>query len=218
MKRLFGILLLILALLASFPAAAAEGKVTYSGDAGKFIFAPGSEQSPSDLFPDFKDVMPGDRLEQKITVTNKASNRVKVKIYLRSKGAQQDQSSREFLSQLRLTVKKTADTKNGYMFDAAADQKGGLADWTLLGTLYSGGKVDLALGLEVPTSLDQTQMNQIGYLDWEFKIEELPIEKDDPATGDRSNIYLWAGIALGSAAMILLLIFPLFRKKKKEDA
>ena len=91
MKKLFSVLIALIVLcLMSSPAFAADGKVTYNGNAQQFIFEPGSEHSPSDLFPDFKSVMPGDSLTQKITVKNDADKSVKVKIYLRALGAHED--------------------------------------------------------------------------------------------------------------------------------
>ena len=82
MKKLL-FLLLALSLLIQ-PVAAQGGEVTYTGDSGSFIFAPGSDHSPTDLFPDLKGLMPGDAITQRITVKNNASNKVKVKIYLRA--------------------------------------------------------------------------------------------------------------------------------------
>ena len=122
MKKLIVLLTVcILALSTVMPVYAADGKVTYSGNAGKFVFEPGSDYSLTDLFPNFKDVMPGDTLTQKITVKNNADNKVKVKIYMRSLGAHED--SVEFLSQLGLKVQKSTDDKgrndvgmyNGYV-------------------------------------------------------------------------------------------------------
>ena len=127
---------------------AADGTVTYDGSAQKFVFKPGSEQSPTDLFPNFKGVMPGDTILQKITVKNDASNGVKAKIYLRSLGAHPE--SEKFLQQLRLSVKPSAQNEMAYMFDAAANETAQLTDWVCLGTLYSGGIVDLDVLLTVP--------------------------------------------------------------------
>ena len=217
MKKIITILITLAVLLSSTVTVfAADGKVTYSGNAGNFVFEPGSEHSLTDLFPNFKGVMPGDTLTQKITVKNDADNKVKVKIYVRSLGAHED--SVEFLSQLGLKVSKSEENKMAYMFDAAANETAQLTDWVCLGTLYSGGEVNLDVTLNVPTELDNEFQNKIGYLDWEFMIEEFPIEEGDPEppqTGDNSNMGLWFALMLCSGAMLIILLF--WRKKDKED-
>ena len=219
MKRLITLLIVCgIALSSVLPVYAANGKVTYSGNAGNFIFEPGSDHSLTDLFPNFKDIMPGDTITQKITVKNDADNKVKVKIYMRSLGAHAD--SVEFLSQLGLKVAKSADNEMAYMFDAAANETAQLTDWVCLGTLYSGGEVNLDVRLNVPTSLDNEFQNKIGYLDWEFMIEEFSIEEGDPKppqTGDNSNIGLWFGLMIGSGAMLIILLFWRKRDQEKEE-
>lgn len=220
MKKIFTIIICFALLLSSaLTAFAADGKVTYSGNAGDFIFEPGSEHSLSDLFPNFKGVMPGDSLSQMITVKNDADNKVKVKIYIRSLGAHED--SVDFLSQLDLKVKTSAENEMAYMFDAKADETAGLTDWVCLGTLYSGGEVNLDVTLDVPKELDSGFQNAIGYLDWEFMIEEFPIEPEDPdapQTGDDFNTVFWVSLLLASVTVIFFIL--LFKKKKnnKEEA
>ena len=217
MKKLITLLIAFALLLSSTVTAfAADGKVTYSGNAGNFVFEPGSEHSLTDLFPNFKGVMPGDTLTQKITVKNDADNKVKVKIYIRSLGAHED--SVEFLSQLGLKVAKSEENEMAYMFDAAANETAQLTDWVCLGTLYSGGEVNLDVTLNVPTSLDNEYQSKIGYLDWEFMIEEFPIEEGDPKppqTGDNSNMGLWFTIMICSLIMMIILL--VWRKKDKEN-
>lgn len=199
------------------PVFAADGNVTYSGDAGKFVFAPGSEHSPTDLFPNFKDVMPGDSITQPITVKNDASNKVKVKIYVRSLGAHED--SVAFLSKLHLWVEISEENTMAYMFDAAAGETAQLTEWVCLGTLYSGGEVNLNVILDVPVELDNQYQQQIGYLDWEFMIEEYEIEPTDPEppkTGDDFQIWIWLGLMLMSLCGLMILILAWKREDKEK--
>lgn len=206
------VLALVLLLTMAGTAFAEDGNVSYQEDAEEFIFAPGSAYSPTDLFPEFKDVMPGDSISQRIVIRNDASKGVKIKVYMRSLGAHPD--SVEFLSQLGLRVEKGEDT---VMFDAAAHETAQLSEWTYLGTLYSGGEVELNVILDVPVTLDNKFQELVGYLDWQFMVEQLPVEPDDPEppkTGDDSPIFLYGSVMAASGIGLLLLLIP--RRKKKE--
>lgn len=213
------LLLIISAVLAFAPAIklqAADGKVTYNGQAKQFIFEPGSEYSPTDLFPNFKDVMPGDSLTQKITVKNDVSHNVKVKIYMRLLGAHEE--SKEFLSQLGLRVQKSTDNEMAYMFDATANETAQLTDWVYLGTLYSGGEVNLDVILDVSVELDNEFQSKIGYLDWEFMIEEYPVEDSDPKppqTGDETDMGIYLAVCGIAIFIIIILMWNRSRKRRE---
>lgn len=211
-KLIFSVVLtLALAVSAAVPVFAADAAVFYDGDAQEFIFAPGSDYSPTDLFDNFKGVMPGDSLTQKITIQNDVSKKVNVKVYLRSIGAKED--SEAFLSQLNLTVTHNDDP----LFSAPANETASLTDWVCLGTYASGAKTDLTLTLDVPITLDTSFEDAVGVLGWEFKVEEIPVE-GQPDTNDDLGIlsYLWIGFAAAAVILTAVLLF-LYRKRKQED-
>ena len=103
LKIAFSLLAALILAIGTAATVYAGGTVTYNADSDKFIFESNSSHSPTDLFSDFKGLMPGDSVKQNLTVKNDASDEVKVKLYVRSKGLE---GSEELLSQLKLNVEK----------------------------------------------------------------------------------------------------------------
>lgn len=218
LRALTFVLAAALLLGAALPVAAEDGNVTYTGNSGKVILEPGTEYSPTDLFPDLKDVMPGDTLTQRIVVKNEASRNVHVTVYLRALGGHEDPESEYLLSQLQLKVTQVG--KEDPLFEAPADETAQLTDWVSLGSVKSGGTVELEVTLTVPTTLDNTFKNLAGYLDWQFRVEEIP-SSDVPPTGDQMDLTLYITLAAvsGGAIVVVVVILVILKKKdkKKED-
>ena len=224
MKRTIKIFsfLLVMMMLFTGAAFAAESSVTYEGGAEKYVFLPGSEYTDTDLFDNFKGVMPGDELEQKITVTNEQGLCDYVKIYMRavphddtanplSDSVMQYETvvtMEDFLHQLSLTVVKEDGTE---IFKGTAEELDGLAENVLLGSFEKGESTVLTAKLSVPIELGNEYANRVGEVDWVFVAEEL--NNPAPETGDNVNLGLYLGI-LGIAAVAVVALVVLGKKKK----
>ena len=186
----------------------AASSVTYTGNSGDFVFAPGSDESPTDLFVNFKDVMPGDELTQMIEIRNDADKKVDVEIFIKSLGA--DEASKDFLEKLDLTVKEVGgkDLSNGNAAEA-----GGIAEYVSLGKFASGSSTTLEVTLKVPADLSDEYASSIGKLMWSFKVEEKPVETPIK-TGDHSNLAYYT-IAFAAAAVCCVALVAVKRRKKE---
>lgn len=204
MKKTFLILLTLLLLVGA--GAQAASLVRYEGGAEEFVFLPGTAYSENDLFDNYKMVMPGDVLTQRITIRNNSGK--PVRIYLRAEKV--DAQYEEFLSRINLQV----SAKDGQIFDAAASETGQLTENTLLGTFRKGGVTDLVLTLTVPYDLGNEFMCTMGVVPWTFLVEEVPEDPTTPQTGDPFDLATW----LLAAGMILAAIGWVLWKMKRQKA
>ena len=162
MKKIISICLALLLAAALCGSAMAAAAVTYEGGAEKFVFIPGSEYSDSDLFENFKGVLPGDTITQTIRVQNASDKQVR--IYLRALPV--SDIHKDFLSQLAMTV----DCKDKEIFDAAPSETAQLTNNTLLGTFKKAGSTELTVTLTVPADMGNEYMGAIGVVPWAFTV------------------------------------------------
>ena len=159
----------------------------------------------------FEDELAVKTVHDILVVLHAADKKVKIKVYMRSLGAQD--GSEELLSHMNLTVRQNG---NSVLFEAPANETAQLTDWVYLGTVYSGGKIDLDVTVNVDPALDNRFQDAIGYLDWQFRVEELPVSPEDPKTGDAFDPMPWVFAAAGSLVMIAVLV-AVFKRKAKTD-
>ena len=220
------VMMLVLLLGIGAPAYALDGNVTYQGGAEKFVFTPGSGYTDTDLFDGFKNVMPGDVLEQKIQVKNGFFGTGSVKIYLRA--VAHDEAANplsenvaatgetvatmsDFLSQLSMQVYKQDGT---CIFSGSPNELDGLKNNVLLANVPRGKSVTLTVVLGVPSDLGNEYANRVGEVDWVFTAEELD-PQGNPKTGDTSNLTLWIVVMVVCLAAIAVVAFLVLKKKKQ---
>lgn len=195
-------IMLALCLILILPALA-DGTVRYQDHAEKFVFAPGSEYSETDLFDGFKGVMPGDTRTMTVSVGNDSDH--EVRIFMKAEPA--EPSEKGFLDQLHMTV----NAASGDIFDAPAGEQAQLTDFKLLGTFKKNGRTKLYVTLRVPAELGNEYMDTAGRVCWTFRVEEIP---DDPTPKTGDDLYTWlmaAGILAAGCAALAVII----RRKKR---
>lgn len=207
MKKITSLLLVLLLMFSLSATAFAAGETGYVEYQKKyFLFGPGSVHSDTDLFPELKDVMPGDELTQDITITHKGSYYYNIRVYMRAVGA--ENANKALVDNMDIFVEHNDD--NILYENGDANQN---SDWIKLGTIAPGKSTNLTVHLSVDPEMDNEFAEDLGTVVWEFKVEEIPI--DNAKTGDQSNITMWAAILVISAAAIVVLL--VISKKKKKD-
>ena len=222
MKKIFAIIAaLLLVGVMSMSALADDSSVIYEGGAEKYVFIGDKQYTESDTFFNFKNLMPGDSVTQKVTVKNIRGGKYYVNVYMRAiphnetdnkihdKVAEVETlaSMEDFLSQLSMKI------YNGkkLIYEASPDELDGLKNNVLLGKFYEGRGTTLTVELKVPETLGNEYANRVGEVDWVFIAEEVPMP--NPPTGDNSDLLLWGGAFIVAAAAVTVVIVT--GKKKK---
>ena len=188
----------ILMFSTTLTALAADSAVTFNGESAGFSFKPGSEYTQTDLFDNFKNVMPGDTLSETIAVTNNATDCDYIKLYLRAVAhdeegnpltysesfeaadgkdqagidGQRDETvvtMADFLAQLSMKVYNGEEL----IYEASPDELDGLAANVPLGTFRKGEATALTVELTVPIELGNEYASRVGEVDWIFTVEAL---------------------------------------------
>ena len=176
-KKITSVIILLLSsvfvLSNSVSISALNSAVYFEGGADNFVVYPNR-----DLFDNFKNVYPGDKLTEEIKVRNTAPEYDYVKIYLRAEthdditnppiSTDDDTATmHDFLRQLSLKVYNGGNL----IYSATPDQLDGLSQNQLLGEFVNGASTKLTVQLDVPVTLGNKYMHRVGEVDWIFTAE-----------------------------------------------
>lgn len=198
LMKVFSCMLMVVIMTAMMitPAFAADASVTYVGGEDNFKFAPGSGYTGSDLFPNFKNLWPGDSIEQKITFKNDSDESHYINLYLKAvphdadnplsysetyeNADKRDQANidgqrdetidgmAKFLQALKITVTH-GDT---VVYENNADMAANMTDSIFLGKFHKGEGTELTVKIEAPITLGNEFAGRVGEIDWQFTAEQ----------------------------------------------
>ena len=241
MKKIISTLLMLVMLLSlSVTAFADAPNVNYTGGTnnGKFVFTANTTQyTDTDMFANFKNMMPGDSRTQEITLKNSLTGYYRITVefmavpHTDNSGdnapkykdpnkpnpftAEDLAEMQEFLSNFDMTI---TNRRGEILYDdlASGGDGGGPEDWTKITTLNRGESTTITVTLKAHLDMgdDDKFKNYIGEVDWKFRAVEIPYEPTEPRTGDSSQIWLYAAICLVSAAAVVGIL--VIKKKKAE--
>ena len=240
-----GLVLIAVAVL-TIPVLATDAVVRRDGTSGLVIETTGSGYTDTDLFNNFKDVMPGDERTETITIKNSVNGFDYVKLYIRAvphdeqgnpltydekfenedgKDQQNVDGERDetvatmadFLSELSMEIYLVnTDGTKQSIFSASPDKSAQLTDSVLLGTFAKGKSAKLEAVLHVPAELGNEYAYRVGEVDWLFTVEGFN-NKDPLISTGQLNWPVAVFGALG-AALIVCGLVVISKKKKNEKA
>ena len=206
-KRISSLLLAVLLLLSTCTTAfAADSIVTYKGRKSGFEFSANSVYTGSDLFDEFKNVMPGDVREEVVTIKNEYTGSDYIKVWMRAllhdengnpispdvlealqarKASSSDANMSDyaymnkFLSQFTLKIwnGEKADKNLIYSGHPSSLAEGFEDGNVYLGSIRKKNSKTLNVQLSVDIEMGNEFADHIGEVDWVFVIEE----RNDPS-------------------------------------
>ena len=233
MKKIISTLLMLVMLLSlSVTAFADAPNINYVGGKKIYAFNANTTQyTDTDMFANFKNMMPGDSRTQEITLKNSLTGYYKITVYFKAiphtdnSGdnaatyaghpepftAKDLADMQEFLSCFDMTI----TNRRGEILYNGPASIGGPEDWRKITTLNRGESATITVTLTADIErLTNDYAGKIGEVDWKFRADEVPYEPTEPRTGDASQIWLYAAICLVSAAAVVGIL--VIKKKKAE--
>lgn len=159
------------------PVQAAEPTVTFRGLEAGFAFGPGSTYTETDLFRDFKDMMPGDSRTQTVAFRNEAKDCDYVNLYFSTvshdteenplspalkEAGETEASANAFLARLTLEIRVGEDV----IYSGPAN--GALQTPVMLGTFRRGDSAEIQVSVSMPKELSNEYAGRLGEIDWVF--------------------------------------------------
>lgn len=205
-----------------------NGQVVFTQNAHEFVSLPSD-----DLFLNFKNVMPGDTITQKISIKN--DNKDTVDIYLYALQVDKDgyisDEQKEIADELvkLMTIEITAKSSDGttkVIYDGPVFGEGDnynmytINNAISLGTFAKGDNVDLVATLKVPAELDNRYANAVAKIKWVFTAtdeDEPPVPPEPPVVTGENMKFIYILVAVLAGAVLVIVLLSLFSKKKKQD-
>ncbi|MGN0962750.1 MAG: S-layer homology domain-containing protein, partial [Clostridia bacterium] len=145
-------------------------KVMLDGNAGDFVIT-GTDSKASngnyDLFPDLKNLMPGDSVTQKITVGVKNFSALDLKnvtIFMKADNPRGDYNLLKDSRYVTVTVKHGSETVSG-----------NLGEEISLGLFNSNGTTDLTMTVTIDKAAGNELQGKLGSIDWTFYTKTGPV-------------------------------------------
>lgn len=179
--RRISTLLMALALVLSLSVPAFASSVTFEGKSKGFALDGHNQLTATDLFGNFKNLMPGDSVSETITIQNVARDCDYIKLYIRAvphgsgNGLSGEvaeiedsvASMQDFLSQLYMEVYQGSSR----IYSGSPDELDGFRDNVYLGQYKKNQGTTLTVTLNVPVDLDNEYSFRAGEVDWVFTVE-----------------------------------------------